>query len=109
MAAVYPDTVLSPFGQIQNTWVEYTYGSYGTVDVSREITMSGHAVSVSTGTCTSNMNTCVFVCNSGNTCGSAGSYTLENCSAANGGQSDAAAQNGGCWAGPNAQLSITFS
>jgi len=108
MAAVYPDTTLTSFGQIGNTWVEFTWGSWGTVDISKEVTMSGHAVSVSSPVCTTDMNTCVFVCNSGDTCGAAGTYTLKNCSGPNK-QSDAAAMNGGCLMGPGAHVSTTFS
>jgi len=110
IAAVYPDTILSPYGQIQNTWVEYTYGQWGTVDISKEVTMSGHPVSCGNTHCMSDMSTCVFVCNGGaNTCGTAGSYTLQNCGPQNGGQSDTAAMNGGCFIGPNAQITTTFS
>jgi len=110
IAAVYPDTVLSPFGQIQNTWVEYTYGTYGTIDISREVTMSGHSVQSGNSHCLASMSACVFTClNGANTCGTAGSYTLQNCGPANGGQSDAAAMNGGCFIGPNAVVTTTFS
>jgi hypothetical protein len=114
MAAVYQDMissgqVISQWGQVDNTWVEFTYGIWGTYDVSREINMSGRPISVIGPSCTSNMNTCVFTCNSGNTCGTAGSYTLQNCGPYNGGGSDSAAMNGGCTSGSNLHLQTTFS
>jgi hypothetical protein len=109
MAAIYGNTKLSPFGQIDQTWVEFTFGQYGTVDVSREVNMSGNPVSVVGDKCTTDMNTCVFTCLAGNTCMTLGSYKLNNCSPANGGQSDLLGQNGGCLMGPNAKLTTTFS
>lgn len=109
MSAIYSGTTLSPYGQVDNTWVEFTYGQYGTVDVSREVNMNGNSVSVVGATCTTDMNNCVFVCNSGTTCGAANSYTLKNCGPSNGGQSDAAAQNGGCFMGSNAMVTTTWS
>ena len=109
IAAIYPGTTLTPFGQIQNSWVEFTWGSYGTFDVSREVYMNGNPVSVKGSTCTADFGNCVFVCNSGTTCFAAGTYTLQNCSPANGGGSDAAAMNGGCTVGGNAIVTTTFS
>ncbi|KAL8399781.1 hypothetical protein RB594_000263 [Gaeumannomyces avenae] len=71
---------LSSYGQIYNTWGEFTTGQYGTVDVSRLVRMNGNPMSIKTsGGCTSNMNKCVFVCKSGNTCGTSGSYNLKDC------------------------------
>lgn len=109
LAAVYPDTVLSQYGQIKQTWVEFTWGAFGTVDISKEITMSGRPASVVGPTCTTDMNTCVFECKSGDTCADAGTYVLKNCGASNGGQSDAAAMNGGCLMGAGAKVTTTFS
>jgi hypothetical protein len=109
IAAIYPGTTLTPYGQIQNSWVEFTWGSYGTFDVSREVYMNGNPVSVKGSTCTADFGNCVFVCNSGTTCFAAGTYTLQNCSPANGGGSDAAAMNGGCTVGGNAIVTTTFS
>jgi len=102
MSAFYPDTQLIN-GQLSNTWLEHTFsGDWTTVDVSREVNMAGHSISM-TGTgpsgqsCTTDMTTCVFTCINGqDTCWEAGSYQLQNCDAANGGGSDAAAMNGGC-------------
>jgi hypothetical protein len=75
-------TTLSQYGQIYNTWGEFTTGSYATVDVTRLVNMGGNTMSVKVSTgCVSNMNTCVFTCNSGNTCGDSGSYSLLNCAA----------------------------
>lgn len=76
-------TTLSQWGQIYNTWGEFTSGAYATVDVSREVNMGGNVMSIRTsGGCTSNMNTCVFTCKNGqNTCGDSGTYQLENCAA----------------------------
>jgi hypothetical protein len=79
-ALVNGQTQLSQYGQIDNTWGEFTTGNYATVDISREVNMSGTQMSARTsGGCISDMDTCVFVCKSGNTCGEAGSYTLQNC------------------------------
>lgn len=77
-------TVLSQYGQIWNTWGEFTTGNYATVDISREIHMAGNNFNakVSTG-CLTDLNTCAFVCKSGDTCGTSGSYNLINCSGAN--------------------------
>jgi hypothetical protein len=101
-AAIYKDTQMAN-GQISNTWGEATTGTWGTVDVSREVNMAGHDMSIvtpgvqsqwgNTPSCTSDMNNCVFVCNSGNTCGTEGSYTLQSC--ANKGMFGGA-DSGGC-------------
>ncbi|KAF2673144.1 hypothetical protein BT63DRAFT_451176 [Microthyrium microscopicum] len=108
MSAIYGNTQLVN-GQISNTWVEFTYGAWGTVDVSREVNMSGNSISVVGSKCTTDMSTCVFTCKSGNTCFEAGTYQLNNCGAQNGGQTDAAGMNGGCFMGTSAQLTTTFS
>jgi len=75
-SAVYSDTVMVN-GQISNTWCEYTFGPEGVVDISREVNMAGHTMSVVGPECTTDMNTCVFVCSSGNTCMT--NYELLNC------------------------------
>jgi len=77
-AGVYKDTKLVN-GQIQQTWGEYTFsGIYSTVDVSREVTMSGRGMRIETPTCVSDMATCVFVCKGGlTTCWL--DYELQNC------------------------------
>ena len=65
-------------GQISNTWLEHTFGPYGVVDVSREVNMAGHGISTVGPTCTTNMDTCVFTCPSGqNSCWT--EYLLLNC------------------------------
>jgi len=76
-SALYSDTILIN-GQIFGTWGEYTFaGGSSTVDVSREVNMAGHTLEIKTPQCVTNMNTCVFVCNSGNSCETG--YSLENC------------------------------
>ncbi len=77
-SAVYSDTTMVN-GQISNTWGEYTFSPEGVVDVSREVNMSGHSMSVVGPECTTDMSTCVFVCASGNTCLT--DYELLNCAA----------------------------
>ncbi|KAH8886070.1 hypothetical protein GQ53DRAFT_348289 [Thozetella sp. PMI_491] len=73
-------TTLSQYGQIYNTWGEFTTGDYATVDVSREVNMGGNIMSIKVSTgCVSDMNTCVFQCKSGNTCGESLTYDLVNC------------------------------
>lgn len=76
-SAIYSDTTLNN-GQICNTWGEFTFGGgYSTVDVSREVNMGGHGLEIQTPQCTTNMNTCVFVCPSSNSCEFG--YELQNC------------------------------
>jgi len=114
-SAIYSDTQLVN-GQVCNTWGEYTFsGAYSTVDVSREVNMSGHGLEIQTPQCVSNMNTCVFVCDSGNSCETG--YSLLNCAVgsqpgANYGTADYGAgpvPSGGCSGiGNSAQLSTTF-
>ncbi|KAH8886339.1 hypothetical protein GQ53DRAFT_844886 [Thozetella sp. PMI_491] len=79
-------TTLSQYGQIYNTWGEFTTGAYATVDVSREVKMNGNIMSIKVkkNGCVSDMNTCAFQCKSGNSCGESGTYKLVNC--ANGSQ-----------------------
>jgi hypothetical protein len=110
-SAVYSDTTTYD-GQIVNTWGEYTMGPYGVVDVSREVNMSGHPMSIVGPQCTTDMNTCVFVCLSGNSCLT--NYELLNCAAG----SQPGAQygtyggfpSGGCGGlGDSAALTTTFS
>lgn len=96
LSAVYSDTKLIN-GQVSNTWAEFTFESeYSTVDISREVLMSGHTMEVVTPQCTTNMDTCVFVCESGETCTTG--YSLKNCAIGSqaGANTDSASQNGGC-------------
>ena len=96
-AAIYSDTKLEN-GQICNSWLEHTYGPSGVIDVSREVNMDGHTIEAVGPSCTTNMDTCVFVCDSGDSCLTG--YTLKNC--ANGSQAGATygqydgADSGGC-------------
>jgi len=76
-SGIYSDTKLVN-GQVCNTWGEYTFsGSWSTVDVSREVNMSGKGMEIQTPQCVTNMETCVFVCDSGNSCETG--YSLLNC------------------------------
>jgi len=99
-SAVYPDTTLVN-GQISNTWAEYTFTSSGVVDVSRLVNGNGHSLEVVGPSCTSNMSTCVFECNSGTTCMTG--YKLVNCGSQSGAQlgtDSNGADSGGCgWNG----------
>jgi len=110
-SAVYPDTKLVN-GQVSETWGEYTFGQWGVVDVSREVNMLGHPMSIVGPTCTSDMNTCVFTCSSGDVCMT--DYLLLNCDngsqpGANYGEFDGS-PSGGCGGmGASATLKTTFS
>jgi len=75
-SAIYSDTETVD-GQVSNTWGEFTFGPTGVVDVSREVNMAGHGMIVNGPTCTTDMDTCVFVCSTGNTCLT--DYELLNC------------------------------
>ena len=110
-AAIYSDTELVN-GQICNTWLEHTYGPTGVLDVSREVHMNGHSIEAVGPSCTTNMDTCVFVCDSGDSCLTG--YTLKNC--ANGSQAGATygqydgADSGGCGGlGNAAKIATCFS
>lgn len=74
---IYPDTQLVN-GQASNTWGEFTFGQWGVVDVSREVNMNGHPMSITGPSCVTDMNTCVFVCPDGQTVCMFG-YILQNC------------------------------
>jgi len=110
-SAIYADTAMVD-GQISNTWGEYTFSDEGVVDVSREVNMSGHTMSIVGPQCTTNMDTCVFTCASGNTCMI--DYLLVNCE--NGSQAGAnygtygGYPSGGCGGmGSGAALTTTLS
>jgi len=75
-SAIYPDTDMVN-GQISNTWGEFTWSLYGVFDISREVNMGGHDMEIVGSECTSTMDTCVFMCTSGNTCMT--DYVLQNC------------------------------
>lgn len=73
-------TTLTPYGQINNVWGEFTTGAWGTVDVSRLVNMAGNDMKIALDTgCVSDMDQCVFKCKSGNTCWESGSYNLVDC------------------------------
>ena len=93
-------TALSQFGQVGNTWGEFTSGTGATFDVSREVEMNGLPMSSRTPVgCVSDMNTCVFQCPAGQESCETG-YSLVNCD--NGSQPGASsgtfdgAPSGGC-------------
>ncbi|KAK0725491.1 hypothetical protein B0H67DRAFT_480101, partial [Lasiosphaeris hirsuta] len=89
-SAVYNrSTKLTPYGQIDNTFGEFSTGTYATIDVSRLVTMSGNPMTVKvSGGCLADMKTCVYACNSEtDSCGAAGTYSLLNCRGANAVQS----------------------
>ena len=75
-SAIYSDTE-TVNGQVSNTWGEFTFTPAGVVDVSREVNMSGHGMVINGPMCTTDMDTCVFVCSSGNTCMT--DYLLQSC------------------------------
>jgi len=77
-AGLYNDiTILNQYGQVYTTWGEVTTGDYATIDVSREVNMGGNTMSINLDSgCVSNMNTCSFACNNGNTCGASGTYEM---------------------------------
>ncbi|KEF50981.1 uncharacterized protein A1O9_12958 [Exophiala aquamarina CBS 119918] len=95
--AIYADTRLVN-GQASNTWGEFTFGAEGVVDVSREVNMDGHPMSIAGPACTTDMDTCVFLCTTGTACTT--DYVLHNCE--NGSQPGArygiheGAPSGGC-------------
>lgn len=116
LSAIYSDTSLVN-GQVSNTWIELTTTASGVVDISREVKMSGHTMSVVGPDCTTNMSTCVFVCEDDVDVCTTG-YSLLNCAA--GSQSGAQSgydvygnggASGGCgWNGASsASFTATFS
>lgn len=102
-AGLYPTTTLTEMGQIQNTWGEFTMTAMGVVDVSREVYMDGHPMSIKGPDCHANMHKCVYTCTNGaSTCYEAGTYQLDNCTPGTqpGAQSDSTGTLGGCgWMG----------
>ena len=73
-------TTLSEYGQIYQTWGEFTSGDYATIDISREVNMDGNGMEISvSGGCGLDMSVCAYVCYSGVTCGGAGTYELLDC------------------------------
>ncbi|KAM7186295.1 hypothetical protein V8F33_011891 [Rhypophila sp. PSN 637] len=97
-AAIYNRTTrLTEFGQVDNTFGEFSTGNFATVDVSRLVNMRGDGMSISVLAersssssgddeqggvpCVSDMSTCVYACNDGmgDSCGAEGTYSLLNC------------------------------
>ncbi|KAK3939967.1 hypothetical protein QBC46DRAFT_364395 [Diplogelasinospora grovesii] len=73
-------TPLSSFGQIYNTFGEFSTGASATTDVSRLVNMGGSQMTIKTPAgCLSNLNTCAYECITGNSCGKTGTYQLVNC------------------------------
>ena len=111
-SAIYGDTQLVN-GQVSNTWAEYTMSETGVVDVSREVNMDGHTMSVVGPSCTTDMDRCVFVCSSGNVCTTG--YVLQACTpgsqpGAQDGTDGNGGASGGCGGmGSSAALKTTFS
>lgn len=111
------NTALSQYGQVDNTWGEFTTGDYATVDVSRLVNMAGNAmeITVRDNGCVSSMDRCVFECKNGAaTCGDSGSYDLLGCDngsqpGATYGSYDGVNPDGGCqgW-GANGHLDIVL-
>ncbi|KAK0616782.1 hypothetical protein B0T14DRAFT_604990 [Immersiella caudata] len=81
-SAIYDrTTVISPNGQVFNTWGEFTTGNHATIDISRLINMGGNSFSarVSTG-CVADNSRCAYICKWGkNTCWESGTYDLIGC------------------------------
>ncbi|KAL1303020.1 hypothetical protein AAFC00_003333 [Neodothiora populina] len=109
-AAIYENTTMAN-GQISETWGEYTFdGQFSTFDVSREVNMGGHSMTIETDGCTSDMDTCVFKCLSGDSCWQ--EYDLFNCD--NGSQTGAmkgtydGAASGGCRVGDDKRVKTTL-
>ncbi|KAK4207738.1 hypothetical protein QBC37DRAFT_444314 [Rhypophila decipiens] len=94
-AAIYNRTTrLTEYGQVDNTFGEFSTGNFATVDVSRLVNMRGDGMSISVLAassssgddeqgvpCVSDMSTCVYACNDGmgDSCGAEGTYSLLNC------------------------------
>ncbi|KAK3942646.1 hypothetical protein QBC46DRAFT_425779 [Diplogelasinospora grovesii] len=77
-------TILTQYGQVYNTWAEFTTGQYATVDISRLVNMGGNQLvaQVSTG-CKADNTQCAYVCKSGNACYESGTYSLIGCNQPN--------------------------
>ncbi|KAL6709867.1 hypothetical protein ACN47E_000652 [Coniothyrium glycines] len=77
---------LALFGGCDQTWFEVTFGHYGAFDISRNVNMNGINISSKGSKCTSDMDTCVFMCKGGlTTCEAGTDYDLFNCGAGTGG------------------------
>jgi hypothetical protein len=106
-APVFGDTSMVN-GQLHQTWLEYTFaGIYSTYDVSREVNMGGRSISTThykadgSKGCTTDMNTCVFMCTDRSAASCWFGYELVNCGASNGGGSGYDPKTGGASGGCN--------
>lgn len=97
-AALYNrSTALTEYGQIDNTFGEFSTGDWATIDVSRLVNMSGDPMTIGVAGrggkagagCVADMSRCVYTCDvgEGNSCGGEGTYSLLNCVGPNGVQS----------------------
>ncbi|KAK0625463.1 hypothetical protein B0T17DRAFT_508451 [Bombardia bombarda] len=80
------ETTLTQYGQVSNTFGEFSTGTFATVDVSSLVNMSGNPMTIVVDSgCVSDMNTCVYKCNAEteNMCGASRSYSLLNCAGHN--------------------------
>lgn len=76
MSAIYGTDTKLVNGQISNTWLEFTTGQWGVINVSREVntkgnTLSATLTSTSNQKCTTDFTKCYFSCTgapAGNTC-----------------------------------------
>ena len=109
-------TTLTEYGQVSNTFGEFSTGVWATVDVSRLVNMSGDAMTVRVyggeesarkptvpglkPVCVSDLVTCAYACRGTqvNSCGATGSYDLINCGGPNAvsGTDASGNPNGGC-------------
>jgi len=82
-------TTLTQYGQVDNTFGEFSTGEWATIDVSRLVTMSGNSMTVTaTGGCVADMGKCVYACDTDtDSCGDAGTYNLLGCKGTNAVQS----------------------
>ncbi|KAF2402945.1 hypothetical protein EJ06DRAFT_536456 [Trichodelitschia bisporula] len=112
-AGIYPDTKLVN-GQISETWGEYTFSNpWSTFDVSREVNMKGHVMSIEAPNCVSNFDKCVFVCDDASATSCITGYSLKNCATGSqpgaGAGTYAGAASGGCTGlGESAALKTYF-
>jgi len=78
-------TPLTRYGQVDNTFGEFSTGEWATIDVSRLVKMSGNSMIVSvTSGCVANMDQCAYACDTDtDSCGAAGTYNLLGCEGTN--------------------------
>jgi hypothetical protein len=89
-SAIYNrSTRLTQYGQVDNTFGEFSTGEFATIDVSRLVNMAGDPMTVLVqGGCVANMTRCVYACDTGTeSCGEEGTYNLLGCHGQNAVQS----------------------